>query len=387
MKVGKMKKLVGIIGSSLIGLDPFHPRAWSGSSRRFFLECNSQDILARAFGVEVSRPIKYLFALKNYSRDRNKLIKQFLMDPGYRNALTDLVKKKITDEDMNSQFLQIGAIYNVPSLVKNKAKCYSYNDSNFSMSLNSPYFPTDISKTRIERTLQYERGVNNSLDKVFTMSEYARKSFITDYGVSANKVITIGGGINIDSLPESANNKDYSNGSILFIGIDFPRKGGFDVIKAFKIVREHFPKASLHIVGPHTKIPSVCDQPGVVWHGFLDRNFAADNEKLNDLLKDASLFVMPSLYEPFGIAPLEAMAHEIPCIVSNGWALPEVVPENNCGLHVSPGNWEELAEAFLTLLKSPSTLEKFGKAGRKHVEENFSWKKVVNRLKTELMKN
>jgi glycosyltransferase involved in cell wall biosynthesis len=201
-----------------------------------------------------------------------------------------------------------------------------------------------------------------------------------------SKVVSIGAGINLDSFPDRDDNKDYSNGNILFIGIDFPRKGGFELIEAFKVVRNSIPQATLHIVGPHKRIPGVSDLAGVIWHGYLDKNDAADMEKLNSLFLNASLFVMPSLYEPFGIAPLEAMAHEIPCLVSNAWALPEIVPDNICGRLVTPGKWEEMAETLVSLLKSPSTLQKYGKAGREHVENNFTWEKVVGRLKAALMK-
>lgn len=379
-----MKKLVGIIGSGLIGTDPYHPKSWSGSSSRFFLECKSQNILHRAFGVEVSKVKKYWFALKNYSQDRNKLITQYLMDTGYRNDLTSLIQRQLTEEDFEYDMMQLGAIYDVPALVKNRTKCYSYNDGNFAMALNSPNFPSGVSKVKIERTFKYEQEVNSGLDKIFTMSEYLRESFIKDYDMPPDKVISIGAGINLDFFPECNLNKDYSKLNIVFIGIDFERKGGFDLIKAFKIVREKLPNATLHIVGPHNRIQGISDLSGVVWHGFLDKSKTKDAEKLNSIFAVASLFVMPSLYEPFGIAPLEAMAHEIPCIVSNAWALPEIVLDNICGRLVTPGNWEEIAETMISLLKCPSTLEKFGKAGRQHVENNFTWKKVVGRLKISL---
>jgi len=375
-----MKKIVGITGSSMIGIDPYHPRSWSGSSRRFFLECNARGILERAFGVEVSKPVKYFYALKNYSPDRNKLITQYLMDPGYRRSLTRLIRQQLTGDDAEHDVLQLGALYDVPSLIRCRTRCYSYNDGNFAMSVHSPYFPKGIRASRIEQTLAYEREVNSGLDIIFTMSGFLRQSFIDDYGMLPDKVISIGAGINLDAMPEPAESKDYANENILFIGVDFARKGGFELIKAFRVVRERMPNALLHIIGPHRKIAGVSEAPGVVWHGFLDKNNPNDDARLKSIFAQSSLFVMPSLYEPFGIAPLEAMAHEVSCIVTNAWALPEIVPENICGRLVAPGDWEELAEQIIDLLRNPSKLAQYGRAGRVHVAENYTWNKVVNRL-------
>lgn len=381
-----MRQIVGVVGSGLIGDDPFDPQCWSGSSRRFFMECQSRGLLKRAFGVEVSRPSKYWFALKNYSRDERRWRTQFYSDPSYRQSLTDQVKDRLGGEDFASDFLQLGAMYDCPGIVKGRAACYSYNDGNFWMSSQSPFFPAGISSKVIESALQYEREVNARLDMIFTMSEYLRRSFINDYGISPDKVTSIGAGINLDSLPEIDPGKDYSAGNILFVGVDFERKGGNDVLKAFQVVREQNPNATLHVVGPR-QIPSgLANLPGVVWHGFLRKTVESEMQKLRDLLRHAVLFVMPSLYEPFGIAPLEAMSYGIPCIVSNAWALPEVVPDRVCGRLVEPGKWEELAGTVQKLLGDPDLLRQYGTASRSHVEQNYTWAKVVARLEMCLAK-
>lgn len=379
-----MRELVGIIGSSLIGTDPFHPRAWSGISRRFFLECAHRGLLHRAFGVEVSYPKKCWFVLRNYSSDRRRWVWKRLSDPGYRSSLTQVIQRHLEERDYECDFLQLGALYDVPRLVMGRAACYSYNDGNLPMGLQSPYFPAGISRTQIERALAYEREVNAGLDVIFTMSEYLRRSFIIDLGVAPEKVVCIGAGINLDMPPEHEP-KDYSKCSILFVGIVFDRKGGYDLLKAFRIVRERLPQAQLHIVGPRRRPVGVSDTGGTVWHGFLDKSNRPEAEKLASLFREATLFVMPSLYEPFGIAPLEAMSHSIPCVTSNGWALPEIVPDRVCGRLVEPGNHEQLAEVITELLRNPVLLREYGQAGRRHVVARYTWVKVVERLRTALL--
>ena len=247
------------------------------------------------------------------------------------------------------------------------------------MALQSPYFPSGISTVQIERTLEYEREVNRGLDMIFTMSEYLRQSFVADFGIVPGKVMCIGAGINLD-LPTIEEHKDYSKASILFIGVDFARKGGYDVLKAFRSLRHRLPQATLHVVGPPKPPPEVAGEAGAIWHGFLDKNNEADALVFDRLLREATLFVMPSLYEPFGIAPLEAMSHQIPCVTSNAWALPEIVPDRICGRLVEPGNHEQLAQVLIELLRDPALLKRYGEAGREHVKGNYTWAKVVERL-------
>ena len=89
---------------------------------------------------------------------------------------------------------------------------------------------------------------------------------------------------------------------------------------------------------------------------------------------------MPSLYEPFGIAPLEAMIHQVPCLVTNGWGLKETVVEGQTGGLVECGSVDDLTEKLVHFLKDPDRLRKMGELGRARALE-FTWEKVVGRMK------
>jgi len=375
-----MRQLIGICGSGLIGTDPWDPQSWSGSSPSFFGECRDRGLLKEAVGIDAPFHWKGFYALRNYLRDSDHWKRLFYMEPGYRRVLTREVRRALDSRDGEHDILQLGAMYNAKEVVGTLARCYSYNDGNFYMGVRSPYFPKKIPAARIEATLDYERGVNASLDRIFTMSEYLRKSFIDDYGIAPEKVVNIGAGINLPSLPAVVEDKDYESGSILFIGADFYRKGGRHLLDAFRIVRKRVGHAALHIVGPSRRPEGVRAVEGVAWHGFLRKDQAQDLQQLRRLFEQASVFVMPSLYEPFGIAPLEAMAHMVPCVVTDDWALPEIVPSGVCGENVECGNVEQLAETLIALLRDPARLQSYGIAGRRWVEERYTWPRVVDRL-------
>ncbi len=379
-----MKKIIGIVGSNLIGTDPFAEMSWSGSSRYFFKECQRVGILHSAFGVEAPKIIKYGLMLANFSKNREIWRQKFYLDIHYYNALTREIGKHLDREKCENDCLQIGGIYDVPSLVDGKRKCYSYHDGNLAQFFKSPFFPKGLSLKKIKRALEYERRVYSGLEKIFTMSSYLRQSFIDDFGIAPEKVACIGAGINMEEIPEENKHKDYGKKNILFIGIRFYRKGGAQLLSALKIVCEKHPGAMLHIIGPkYLEIPDELKK-SVVHHGFLSKRKTTDKIRFDNILKESSIFVLPSIYEPFGIAPLEAMVNQIPCILTNDWAFKEMVTPGKNGELVDCGNVEELADKINGLLDHPDLLKTLGDFSRKLVLENYTWDLVVKRLINEL---
>lgn len=378
-----MKKIFGISGGS-VGSDPMDIRTWSGSSRRFFSACERQGIIDRTLGVKATKLYKYYNALLSYSRDKTKWRTLFFTNPAYRSHMTKQLGKSLDGVRFeNCCLLQLGAEFNSAQAVNGRTLCASYNDGNLVMASRSPYFPKEISRKQMGLAINFEKSVCRDMDKIFTMSHYLRKSFIDDYGVDPEKVICIGAGINLDCLPDTDYVKNYSNGEVVFIGVEFERKGGSFLLEAFKYVKEKVPYAKLNIIGPDS-LPSSAPVDGVVFHGKLNRYEEEDAIKFQDIMKRSSLFVMPSTYEPFGIAPLEAMSYRIPCVVSDGWALPEIVLDRLCGELVPIKNSEVLSNIIIDLLKNPDKLKFYGENGRKHVESNFTWDCVASRLKMNL---
>jgi alpha-maltose-1-phosphate synthase len=374
-------KLVGVIGSGQIGRNPFDRLSWSGISYFFFKECQRQGILHRAFGAEVGIIRRALLLGRNFSSTRRLWRTRFYIDPCYREALTEVVRHKLEPDDFEHYFLQIGAMYNVPKLLENRRPCFSYNDGNMAQLLRSPYAVPGLTTKQIDEGLAFEKEVYGRLRMIFPMSEYLRESFINDFGVPAERVKCIGAGVNLETLPEYLPDKNYDTKEILFIGVDFPRKGGWQLLEAFKIVREKHPTAKLHIVGPRQlQIPSGLER-GVVYHGFLRKDDPRAGEKLELFFRRCSLFVMPSLYEPFGIAPLEAMVHQLPCLLTNGWALKEMAIPGKTGELCECGSVEDISAKLGQMLADPGALNRMGEAARKHVLEYYTWPKVVSRLK------
>ena len=100
---------------------------------------------------------------------------------------------------------------------------------------------------------------------------------------------------------------------------------------------------------------------------------------VKQLYSHAAVFCCPSVYEPFGLINLEAMACEAPVVASAVGGIVEVVEDGKTGLLVPPARPDELAQALRTVLADPAAARAMGRAGRARVEQKFSWDSVAAR--------
>ena len=380
-----MKKIIGIVGSGMVGRDPFDPRCWSRGGYNLFTTLRAKDHLRRAFGVEVPHPLRGLIMARNFHRERKLWAQRFNLDPTYYRMLTREIRRNLLPEDFDpaNVLLQIGGHYNSREASNGRLDSYSYHDGNIAGMMRSPFFPKE-NLPHARKAFEYERTVYRDMTKIFVMSDYWKRSFIEDFGVAPQRVAKIGFGVNVD-IPSPAE-KDYSKKNIVFIGIDFPRKGGDHLIAAFRRVLQKHPDARLHIVGP-AAAPVALKAPGlsnIEFHGHLSRENPGEKDRLLRLLNDGTLFVLPSLYEPFGNAALEAMIYGMPVIATNDWSFPDFVTPETGLLLENPADTAELADKLDVFLSDPDRSARAGRAGRALVSSEYTWERVVERLADEV---
>ncbi|MCU1225632.1 MAG: glycosyltransferase family 1 protein [Edaphobacter sp.] len=367
-----MRELTVFVGGST-GSDPYSPKTWSGSSQSLLKAMDEATLLDKAIGLKLSRLQNYWLLAKNFTRNRAVWRKHFYFDPAYRNALTHSAKSIPVASPI---CLQIGSMFCLPTVFPNK-KCISYHDGNLPELLNSGFGMEGVSRKRIDQALRYEEETSQQMAAIFTFSEYLRQSFIRDYRVSPNKVFNVGGAVNFTEIPSASPDKDYTANRILFIGTEFARKGGPLLLEALQTVRRSIPTAELHIVGPAhlDNLPA-----GVVFHGHLSKADPVQKQKLESLFRNSTLFALPSLYEPFGIAPLEAMLYQLPCVLTDAWALRECVTPGLNGDLAEKGSVEDLAAKITQLLVNPGRLATMGQQARELVLTRYTWPAVVARM-------
>jgi hypothetical protein len=200
-------------------------------------------------------------------------------------------------------------------------------------------------------------------------SRWAARSATADYAVAAAKTQVVGIGC---GFPRLAVERDWSTPRFLFVGFDWKRKRGDDVVRSFTALRSAHPTATLDLVGGHPPI----DVPGVTGHGPLSLASTAERTRLLDLFRGSTCFVMPSRFEPYGIAYLEAGTAGIPSIGTTvGGAADPIGPG---GILVDPLRPEALTEA-MAKLANPDKASRLGRLAADHAAE-FSWPAVAARV-------
>ncbi|WP_165838770.1 glycosyltransferase family 4 protein [Roseicella frigidaeris] len=221
--------------------------------------------------------------------------------------------------------------------------------------------------------LALERDLYHRAEKILVSVSHVRRTLTRGYGCDPNRVATVFIGANVAPTP-AAPEAGRQAGRILFVGIEWERKGGPTLLTAFERLAERFPEAQLTIAGcaPATTHPRI-QTLGRVPPQQLAPHFAA-----------ASVFCMPSLVEPAGIAAIEAMAAGLPVVATAVGGLAEIVQPDQTGLLVPPNDPLALGEALASLLADPDRARAMGQAGRHRAMDLFHWDAVGTRLAQEI---
>ena len=163
---------------------------------------------------------------------------------------------------------------------------------------------------------------------------------------------------------------------ILFVGIDWDRKGGPLLLAAFELLLRRLPDATLRIIGCS---PAV-NHPSVRVDGFLDRRDPAQYEHLVRSYLRASCFCLPSLFEPFGQVYVEAASVGLPLVAIDMDSRREAVVDGVTGRLASIPTPEALADALYDVLRDEVRGREMGNAARTRASMRFRWDLVVDRL-------
>ena len=179
---------------------------------------------------------------------------------------------------------------------------------------------------------------------VFT--EWARTSLIEDYRISPDKISVIPPGTRLDTFsPPSF--KEHAKVKILFIGGDFTRKGGWDLLEVF--ARSFQDSAELHLVTTE-KITSTSRNV------FVYNNIQPYTTAWHEIIQGCDILAVPSYAEPYGLVYQEAGGYGLALIGGRVGGVPEIIVQKENGFLVEPGNHQELEETLRTLILDPVLL-------------------------------
>jgi glycosyltransferase involved in cell wall biosynthesis len=360
---------------SMVGVtlgDPYSSKTFSGSSAGLFQALRDRD---PAFGAVSAQPptlAQMYYKAVSFRTDRTQWVQRYRQRADLFRYNSAVAKGRLRgfDSKRYDVVLQIAAFYNLARLTGRLT--ISYHDATLATYLKSPY-AGDLQMSDFAEGLAYERRLYAEVDHLFTMSAWAKGTLVADFAVPQEKITVAGAGVNLRRLA-SSDGKSYEDPAILFVGKEFTRKGGDGLLRAFERARRNVPEATLTIVGPKT-IGRVPD--GVNFVGPLDTDTDAGLDRLLHEYGRATIFAMPSLYEPFGIVFLEAMAHALPCVVSDQCAMPEIIAHGETGFVQTAGDSSALAHSLTVLLSSSELRARMGGAGRERYAMHFGWDRTA----------
>jgi glycogen synthase len=229
-----------------------------------------------------------------------------------------------------------------------------------------------------------EKTAVESAHRVIAVSHKMREDILEYFKADPARVVVIHNGIDPDQFRRTTDRDALDRLGVrapyvLFVGRITDQKGIFHLLEAARAL-----PAGVQVVlcasAPDTPEieerlrRAVAGQPNVKWI-----NEMVPVPVVTQLYSHAAVFCCPSVYEPFGLINLEAMACETPVVASGVGGILEVVEHGKTGLLVPPAQPAALAEALTRVLGNRDRARDMGKAGRRRVEEKFAWASVAER--------
>jgi glycogen synthase len=257
-----------------------------------------------------------------------------------------------------------------------------------------------------EFSLWVEKTALEMADAIIAVSDATKHDIDRLFNVDPARVHVIHNGIDLDQYRKVDSTGalkrygiDQAKPYLLFVGRIARQKGFQHLVRAIQFMDRNF-QIVLCAAAPDT--PQLAEEmriavkrvqaqrPGIIWIDEM-----VDQQTACEFYSHAAVFVCPSIYEPFGIINLEAMACETPVVATAVGGIKEVVVDGETGFLVPLEQMKEspfeaidpekfardIAQRVNELMRDRQLRERFGKAGRKRVEENFSWAAIAEKTK------
>ncbi|MFA6932350.1 MAG: glycosyltransferase family 4 protein [Bacteroidales bacterium] len=220
-------------------------------------------------------------------------------------------------------------------------------------------------------------GMDNA-DHIVCVSDFTRNIVITRYGQDPEKVTTIYNGANSMSVQEIQNQKTVKEKVVTFLGRVTFQKGPDYFVEAATKVLQYDKNVRFVMAGSGDMLNRMV---ALVAKNRISQNFHftgfLKGEDVNKMFALSDVYVMPSVSEPFGISPLEAMNANVPVIISKQSGVSEVL---KYAIKVDFWDIDAMADAIYSLLHYPALSKMFIKNGKKEVE-SIRWDDSAQKLR------
>ena len=326
------------------------PRTWSGTPHALFEAMNDTALIDV---VPAAPPTGRL--LKKLARKADRRLQQ--NHPSIDGPLSRRVQWQNVHAQARSAActatLHLGT-YDLPARPQSGMPAYLYIDTTYDLWRRQSSRRGEISARQQRIFWQLEQRAVKATKHIFAIGQHVANNLISAYGLAESKITVVGTGRG--NIAPYAAPKDVQHGRMLTVAKVRPHDQGIPLLlDAFAHARRQNPRLTLTVVGGQ-KIPGIAQMEGVEATGWLTE------EQLQSLFENASLFVMPAHYEPWGLVYLEALSCQVPIMGLPRNAFPELSAHGDHGF-AARSNTNELAQDILDALADSKRLAEMGRKG------------------------
>lgn len=238
------------------------------------------------------------------------------------------------------------------------------------------YYRQNVSDYVLRKRERKQRQYYESCKGIFVMGEWLKDYLIHEVGIDSNKVYCVGAGYDISFEKLTTNNR--SSNKILFVGVDFERKGGYQLLKAFSVLRDKYQSnAELYVVGPRN---ISFDVEGVHFVGNIS------SDELIYYYGCCDVFCMPSYLEPYGKVYIEALCCGLPVLALKRYSAINIVDDGVTGYLLEDDDIMIMADKLFDLLHNQE-IKNNVIARMDNNRQYYSWNSVAKRMLECIMKD
>jgi glycosyltransferase involved in cell wall biosynthesis len=354
-------------------LNPLDKRSWSGTTYY------THQQIKKNYEVEVFN-YKWAWRLREWLTMQKSLNRRFLKKQTAVEFLGSYAKyfSKQLEKDLKKRpvdVLFVSASSQLIAYLETDTPIIYMTDATFQQLQGYyPYF-SNLASYNIRQGIELDKKAFQKAAHCMLASDWNKNSAVNDYGIDTNNISVIPCGANLDAIPSVANLNLTASGQcrLLFLGVEWERKGGDIALETFRLLKQKSINAHLHIIGctpPH----DLSGETGITVIPFLDKSDPGQFQQLQNIFFQTDFLLLPTRAECAGVVFSESSAYGIPSITTNTGGVSTYVKDgiNGCTLPFDAGA-HEYAEKIEQLVLDQQAMKDLKLSSRKYYEEKLNW--------------
>ena len=357
--------------------DPEDIKSWSGIFYQMFSHLQKDHEVEWIGKVKFKKWQDFLLKIEHlYYRITRR--KRSLENAFFSHCYAENVINKLTGKKYDIIFAPVSS--SLITCLKTSIPIVYFSDATFELMTNYYHQFSGLRKWQLKEAEKIERRTLARADKAIFSSEWARESAVRFYKADPEKVVVLEMGANLLYEPKLSD-LDFSDAdacNILFLGVDWKRKGGDTAYKTFLDLKNKGLKCTFTVIGCN---PNLDYDDNILIIPFLNKNMPEDFKRFFKILQETHILLLPSKAECFGIVFAEASAFGIPSITTNTGGIPAAVKDGVNGFLLDvDAQPKEFADKIYSVFTNKEKFRQLRYSSRKEFESRLNWEVWTNKF-------